>query len=267
MNSQYSGYTLTTPTLTPTTLQTINDAIYESETKYGSFVPPLPSSIVLQNTWQGGSIIAEEEEYHVPVQVAKKPRGGKRASGGRRPNNRQVSPEEDERRKIRRERNKLAAARCRKRRVDHTNTLVEETEQLESTKREIQKQINQLQSERDELEFILQAHNSNCSKIAKGKFTPSGGKKQRPNSLPVQPASAQVVTSSGSVAMTSSATPGIPLSTPSNGFDLDWGDLPSTGLTPSASLANQTLMTPLVTPSTANAILSSLNVKQEFVEL
>lgn len=36
----------------------------------------------------------------------------------------QVSPEEEERRKVRRERNKLAAARCRKRRLDHTNELV-----------------------------------------------------------------------------------------------------------------------------------------------
>lgn len=37
----------------------------------------------------------------------------------------QISPEEEERRKLRRERNKLAAARCRKRRLDHTNELVE----------------------------------------------------------------------------------------------------------------------------------------------
>lgn len=35
----------------------------------------------------------------------------------------QISAEEEERRKLRRERNKQAAARCRKRRVDHTNQL------------------------------------------------------------------------------------------------------------------------------------------------
>lgn len=35
-----------------------------------------------------------------------------------------MSPEEEQRRQIRRERNKLAAARCRKRRMDHTNELV-----------------------------------------------------------------------------------------------------------------------------------------------
>lgn len=37
----------------------------------------------------------------------------------------QMSAEEEHRRQIRRERNKLAAARCRKRRMDHTNELLE----------------------------------------------------------------------------------------------------------------------------------------------
>ena len=36
----------------------------------------------------------------------------------------QLSPEEEERRRLRRERNKLAAAKCRQRRVDQTNTLI-----------------------------------------------------------------------------------------------------------------------------------------------
>ena len=37
----------------------------------------------------------------------------------------QLTPEERSKRRVRRERNKLAAAKCRQRRVDHTNTLVE----------------------------------------------------------------------------------------------------------------------------------------------
>ena len=37
----------------------------------------------------------------------------------------QLSPEEEERRKVRRERNKQAAAKCRQRRVDHTNELIQ----------------------------------------------------------------------------------------------------------------------------------------------
>lgn len=36
----------------------------------------------------------------------------------------QVPPEEAEKRKLRRERNKQAAAKCRQRRVDQTNTLI-----------------------------------------------------------------------------------------------------------------------------------------------
>mgnify|MGYP001613232853 CR=1 FL=1 len=36
----------------------------------------------------------------------------------------QLTPEEAERRKVRRERNKLAAAKCRQRRVDLTNRLI-----------------------------------------------------------------------------------------------------------------------------------------------
>jgi len=36
-----------------------------------------------------------------------------------------MSAEEEQRRQVRRERNKLAAARCRKRRMDHTNELLE----------------------------------------------------------------------------------------------------------------------------------------------
>lgn len=36
-----------------------------------------------------------------------------------------MSVEDEKRRQIRRERNKIAAARCRKRRMDHTNELLE----------------------------------------------------------------------------------------------------------------------------------------------
>lgn len=50
----------------------------------------------------------------------------RRNMGGRKPTkDLNISPEEEERRRVRRERNKLAAARCRKRRVDHTNALIE----------------------------------------------------------------------------------------------------------------------------------------------
>jgi fos-like antigen len=86
-----------------------------------------------------------------------------RGSGGRKPTrNERLSPEEEERRRVRRERNKLAAARCRKRRMDHTNNLVDETEGLEEKKRTLQSEIQALQNEKEELEFILDAHRAIC---------------------------------------------------------------------------------------------------------
>jgi len=71
-----------------------------------------------------------------------------------------VDNEEDERRKLRRERNKLAAARCRKRRVDHTQNLIEETDDLEAKKKSLQEEIQKLNSQCDELSFILEAHHN-----------------------------------------------------------------------------------------------------------
>lgn len=73
-----------------------------------------------------------------------------------------LSPAETDRRKIRRERNKLAAAKCRQRRVDQTNTLVNETECLEDEQCDLKNELQRLQREKDELEFVLQAHKPRC---------------------------------------------------------------------------------------------------------
>ncbi|GFS19418.1 proto-oncogene c-Fos [Elysia marginata] len=80
----------------------------------------------------------------------------------RRNKDEKLPPEEEERRRVRRERNKLAAAKCRQRRVDHTNELVEETEELERVQSELEQEIANLQQEKDQLEFILQAHQPVC---------------------------------------------------------------------------------------------------------
>lgn len=70
--------------------------------------------------------------------------------------------EDEERRRIRRERNKLAAARCRQRRVDLTNQLLAETESLEDEKMQLEKEISNLQRQRHQLEFVLDSHASRC---------------------------------------------------------------------------------------------------------
>ncbi|XP_061116977.1 fos-related antigen 2 isoform X2 [Conger conger] len=81
---------------------------------------------------------------------------------GRRKRDEQLTPEEEEKRRVRRERNKLAAAKCRNRRRELTDLLQGETEKLEEEKADLQKEIETLQKEKDKLEFMLVAHNPVC---------------------------------------------------------------------------------------------------------
>lgn len=87
----------------------------------------------------------------------------KRNMGGRRPkNSANLSPEEEEKRRVRRERNKLAAARCRKRRVDQTNELTDKVTILESERSKLQRDIQDLQTQKEDLEMLLQTHRAHC---------------------------------------------------------------------------------------------------------
>ncbi|XP_023654045.1 fos-related antigen 2-like isoform X1 [Paramormyrops kingsleyae] len=74
----------------------------------------------------------------------------------------QLTPEEEEKRRLRRERNKMAAAKCRSRRKELTDQLQGETEKLEEEKAGLQKEIETLQMERDKLELVLVSHRSIC---------------------------------------------------------------------------------------------------------
>lgn len=86
--------------------------------------------------------------------------------GGRRPkNSSNLTPAEEEKRKVRRERNKLAAARCRKRRVDQTNELVEKVAVLEKEKNKLKAEIQDLHNVKEELEFCLGNHRDHCRLI------------------------------------------------------------------------------------------------------
>ncbi|KAG8003950.1 Fos-related antigen 2 [Nibea albiflora] len=80
----------------------------------------------------------------------------------RRRNDEHLSQEEIERRRVRRERNKLAAAKCRNRRRELTDTLQNETDLLEDEKSRLQKEIANLQKEKDRLELVLEAHRPIC---------------------------------------------------------------------------------------------------------
>ncbi|XP_033337275.1 transcription factor kayak isoform X1 [Megalopta genalis] len=180
LDGLHSGVpTRTTPTLTPTTLRSIEQTFLEltsesaSHSREAGFVPPLvepsqPTPAQTQNTAAHHIITTSaapvaanttlvESHQTQPQQPAR------RNMGGRRPTRTiGMTPEEEERRQIRRERNKMAAARCRKRRMDHTNALLEETEGLEQKKQNLQEEIHQLQQAKEELEYILEAHRAVC---------------------------------------------------------------------------------------------------------
>ncbi|KAM9497172.1 v-fos FBJ murine osteosarcoma viral oncogene homolog Ab [Clarias gariepinus] len=81
---------------------------------------------------------------------------------GRRGKFEQLAPEEEEKKRLRRERNKMAAAKCRNRRRELTDTLQAETDQLEDEKSALQNDIANLLKEKERLEFILAAHRPIC---------------------------------------------------------------------------------------------------------
>ncbi|XP_069043914.1 protein FosB isoform X2 [Lepisosteus oculatus] len=80
----------------------------------------------------------------------------------RRTRDESLTPEEEEKRRVRRERNKLAAAKCRNRRRELTDRLQSETDQLEEEKAELEAEIAELQKEKERLEFVLVAHQPAC---------------------------------------------------------------------------------------------------------
>ncbi|XP_045916359.1 proto-oncogene c-Fos-like isoform X2 [Micropterus dolomieu] len=76
------------------------------------------------------------------------------------------SKEEEERRRIRRERNKIAAAKCRNRRRELIDTLQAETDKLEDEKSALQTEIDDLLKEKERLEQVLASHKSSCKLAA-----------------------------------------------------------------------------------------------------
>merc|ERR1712141_36141 len=89
--------------------------------------------------------------------------------------NDKMTPEEANRKSQRRERNKVAAAKCRQRRVDQTNVLINETENLEEEKSQLENEIQNLQQQKEQLEFLLNAHKPMC------KVQHSGALKSEPH--------------------------------------------------------------------------------------
>merc|ERR1711978_32957 len=73
-----------------------------------------------------------------------------------------MDPEEEEKRRLRRDRNRLAAAKCRKRRLDQIETLQLEVDGWEKRNKKLEDEIAALKAEKDEMAFLLAAHKSSC---------------------------------------------------------------------------------------------------------
>lgn len=106
-----------------------------------------------------------------------------------------MTPEEIRRRDRRRERNKLAASRCRQRRLDITNHLLAETQKLEAEAQKLEREIENLRKQKSQLQFVLDAHQPSCCgdvphvKMETGQVDcdvlSSLPQALRPNSLPI----------------------------------------------------------------------------------
>ena len=82
--------------------------------------------------------------------------------GRRGPSSRSANASEEEKRRlIRRQRNKEAAARCRKRRFDQTMTLEDEVSQWEERNHNAKLEIENLEAQKRHLLSLLDGHRSN----------------------------------------------------------------------------------------------------------
>lgn len=70
----------------------------------------------------------------------------------------ELTPEEYEKRRIRRERNKQAALRCRTRRRERIDALEQETNQIEEDNEKVEKEIRGLKKQIEELQTLLKEH-------------------------------------------------------------------------------------------------------------
>merc|ERR1719510_1941630 len=73
-----------------------------------------------------------------------------------------MDPEEEEKRRVRRDRNRLAAAKCRQRRLDQIETLQVEVEAWEQRNKRLEQEMALLRAEKEEMAFVLAAHKTSC---------------------------------------------------------------------------------------------------------
>merc|ERR1712045_48501 len=168
-----------------------------------------------------------------------------------------LDPEEDEKRKMRRNRNRLAAARCRQKRLDQIETLQVEVNNWEKKNRSLEEEVAALKADKEELQYILAAHRSTCSLQVK---VEPGTEEESPVFVQVQssqePVKPQRPERPGSLSLTPLAVnniEGVAIDTPSNGI-LSFNTLleGKTGLTPTNILSPTSLWGPVKINSALN---------------
>lgn len=86
----------------------------------------------------------------------------------KRPKSDELTPEEEEKRRLRRERNKVAAFRCRQRRKQHIVELELITEQISNSNDDLEKEIEELIVQKEQLEEMLNTHSCKKERRTKG---------------------------------------------------------------------------------------------------
>merc|ERR1712020_486320 len=122
------------------------------------------ATVVTPDGSNGDVILAELEcvpsvvKYKVNTENTARPRANKRKA-----EEELLDPEEDEKRNMRRNRNRLAAARCRQKRLDQIESLQVEVNNWEKRNRSLEEEVAALKAEKEELQYILAAHRNSCS--------------------------------------------------------------------------------------------------------
>ncbi|XP_070553348.1 cyclic AMP-dependent transcription factor ATF-3-like [Ptychodera flava] len=84
-------------------------------------------------------------------------------TGEEEPKSYQMTEEEIERRRLRRERNKVAAEKCRKKRKIHEERVIEEYKTQSELNTKLREEIKKLKKEEEELRMLLKYHATVCT--------------------------------------------------------------------------------------------------------
>ncbi|XP_033735921.1 basic leucine zipper (bZIP) transcription factor atfB-like isoform X2 [Pecten maximus] len=122
---------------------------YEEETEGDEVVSPLVKAEIKNRIRKRRQVEGKEELTELFVE----------------PEPEQLTEEEEKKRIERREKNKLAAQKCRSKKRKVADCLEEETEKLEEKQERLKDEVRRLRDERDHLMELVKVHSSVCPKM------------------------------------------------------------------------------------------------------